>query len=54
MVAWGRGSKAGGPKEGADLAVWGNGRQTSMSEESEQRARRELASKQWAGEPEVG
>ena len=33
---WGRGSEAGGPKEGADLAGWGNDRKPSMAEESEQ------------------
>ena len=35
-VTWGRGSEAGGPKEGADLAGWRNSRKTSVSEESEQ------------------
>ena len=48
-----RGSEAGGPKEGADLAVWRNGRKTSVSEESEQGDGRELVSKQWAAGLEV-
>ena len=48
-VTWGRGSKAGGPQEGADLADWRNSRKTSVSEESEQGDGRELVSKLWAG-----
>ena len=35
-ATWWRGSEAGGPKEGADLAGWRNVRKTSVSEESEQ------------------
>ena len=35
-ATWWRGSEAGGPKEGADLAGWRNSRKTSVSEESEQ------------------
>ena len=30
------GSEAGGPKEGADVAVWRNNRKTSVSGENEQ------------------
>ena len=36
MVTCGGGSETRGPKEGAHLAGWRNGRKTSMSEESEQ------------------
>ena len=49
-VTWGKGSNAGSPKEGADLAGWRNSRKTSVSEESEQGDGRELVSKQWAGD----
>ena len=48
-ATWWRGSEAGGPKEGADLAGWRNIRKTSVSEESEQGNGRELVSELWAG-----
>ena len=47
-ATWWRGSEAGGPKEGADLAGWRNVRKTSVSEESEQGNGRELVSELWA------
>ena len=47
-ATWWRGSEAGGPKEGADLAGWRNIRKTSVSEESEQGNGRELVSELWA------
>ena len=47
-ATWWRGSEAGGPKEGADLAGWRNYRKTSMSEKSEQGMWRELVSVHWA------
>ena len=53
-VTWERESEAGGLKEGADLAGWRNGRKTSMSEDSELGDGRELVSKHWAGELEIG
>ena len=48
-ATWWRGSEAGGPKEGADLAGWRNIRKTSVSEESEQGNGRELVFELWAG-----
>ena len=48
------GFEAGGPQEGADLAGWRNGRETNVSEESEQGDGRELVSKQWTASLEVG
>ena len=53
-VTWERGAETGGPKEGCDLAGWRNGRKTSMSEDSEQGDGRELVSRQWAVDLEVG
>ena len=55
VLSPGRGNlRQGGLKEGADLAGWRNGRKTSMSEDSELGDGRELVSKHWAGELEVG
>ena len=48
MVTCGGGSETRGPKEGAHLAGWRNGRKTSMSEESGQGDGTELVSELWA------
>ena len=55
VLSPGRGNlRQGGLKEGAELAGWRNGRKTSVSEDSEQGDGRELVSRQWAVDLEVG
>lgn len=48
MVTCGGGSEARGPKEGAYLAGWRNGKKARVSEESGQGDGRELVSELWA------